>query len=185
MPDSITINTNDLNANTIAAIRERFGKDVELTIRPQLPQDRSITEESAAWALIDLLDWEGTTDDEIVAPLVERLQQLSIGEIYRFNDWLAKKLYLLDTPAHAAAWQQGEESLSVDDFLYARCAVIANGADYYTQVLAHPEEMPTEVTFEPLLYVTYRAYKQKTGEELVYVPLFNYETYGNRNAWGT
>lgn len=185
MPDSIIINTKDLDQEAIAAIQERFGMDVELTIHADTLTERSLLEDAEGWALIDLLNWqENNTEEETTAPLIARLREFPIGHIYRFNDWLAKKLYLLDTPAHAKAYLQGEEYLSVDDFLYARCAVVANGEEVYETILANPEEMPSEVTFEPLLYLAYRAYEAKTGDKMVYTPLYNYETYGNIPAWG-
>ncbi len=43
--------------------------------------------------------------------------------------------------------------------------------------------MPTEVTFEPLLYVAQSAYKAKTGQEMEYIPLYSYETYSNTTGW--
>lgn len=184
MPDSIVINTKDLNNETIQAIRERFGVNVDLTIQAVSPAQRAVLEDPAGWSLIDLLDWQQNTVEEIVAPLVAGLQKGPISDIYRFNDWLSEKLYLLDTPAHAEAYLEGDDYLSVDDFLYARCAIVAEGQEIFEAILANPAEMSAEVTFEPLLYVAYQAYELKTGEEMVYIPLYNYETYGNRSAWG-
>jgi hypothetical protein len=76
-----------------------------------------------------------------------------------------------------------ENYLSVDDFLYARCAVVANGKAFYENVLNNPSEMPTDLTFEPLLYIAMHAYKRKTGKEFMLAPAFNYETYSNKGGW--
>lgn len=46
------------------------------------------------------------------------------------------------------------------------------------------DEMPTEVTFESLLYLPQEAFMKKTGKEMVYIPPFNFETYGNKKGWG-
>lgn len=43
--------------------------------------------------------------------------------------------------------------------------------------------MSIDVTFESLLYLPQEAYEKKTGEKMVYIPLFNYETYSNRKGW--
>jgi len=71
----------------------------------------------------------------------------------------------------------------VDNFLYARCCVVANGKAYYEQVLKNPEDMPKEVTFEALLRIPGEAYQKKTGKRLVFVTTYSYETYSNREGW--
>jgi hypothetical protein len=128
--------------------------------------------EEECWALINLLDWsfEDQDEEKVVAPLVEKLQSLSIANIYQFADWLSEKLWNLDTQSHAQVFLEQDDYLSVDDF--------------YEHVLHHPAEMPAEVTFEALLYLPQEAYNRKTGKDMVYIPPFNFETYGNQKGWG-
>ena len=89
------------------------------------------------------------------------------------------------TKKHAQVFLDDPEEgyLSVDDFLYTRCAVVVNGKDFYQNVLNNPLEMPKDLTFEPLLYMTLHAYKRKTGKEFMFVPAHNYETYSNKEGW--
>lgn len=171
-----TINIKNLTPEAVKAMQDRFGNaDLEIKVH-------QVTE---CWTLIELLDWsyEDQDDDKVVAPLIDKLSSLAVAHIYQFADWLAEKLWQLDTAPHAQVFLEEDDYLSVDDFLYARCAVVANGRDLFYQVLDHPSDMPTEVTFEPLLYVAPEAFQRKTGEKMVYVPLFNYETYSNREGW--
>ena len=71
---------------------------------------------------------------------VTRLATLPLSSIYIFADKLSEKLYSLDTKANAEAYSKNEidNFLSVDGFLYARCAVIAEGKEYYETVLTDP-----------------------------------------------
>jgi hypothetical protein len=75
------------------------------------------------------------------------------------------------------------QTVSVDDFLYNRCAVVAEGKAYFEQVLSQPDLFPTEISFEPILRLTHEAYLQKTGRPFNYQPLFNIETYSNSKSW--
>jgi len=43
--------------------------------------------------------------------------------------------------------------------------------------------MPKDLTFEPILYLASKAYRQKTEQKFDYIPLFNFETYANQSAW--
>ena len=186
MGTTITINAKDLNEKAIKAIQERFG-DAELEIQVQHSTENvSHLSSDECWALIGRLDWiqEDAGDNLVIAPLLDALSELPIRNIYQFADWLSEMLWNLDTRAHAQVFLEEDEYLSVDDFLYARCAVVANGQDFYQQVLETPADMPTDVTFEALLYVPQEAFQKKTGEKMVYVPLFNYETYSNKEGWG-
>ena len=178
-----TIKSSDLNQEAINAIQERFG-DANLVINVEPNSQEDILTDENCWKFIDKLDWNAGEDSEIVSPLVIALANESIAHIYQFADWLAKKLWLLDTPVYAENLIKQDGFLSVDDFLYARCAVVANGQSFYDSIFNHPEQFPVSVTFEPLLYTPIRAYQKKTDKEMVYIPLFNYETYGNKEAWG-
>ena len=51
-------------------------------------------------------------------------------------------------------------------------------------MLAHPERIPKEFTFEPLLYLPDRAWKHKTGrDDLDYYPDTWSETFSNPDGW--
>lgn len=185
METSITINAKDLNEKAIRAIQDRFGNvDLEIRVHSKTEGGAHLSSD-ACWELIDLLDWdqEEVDEEQVMEPLISALSELPIRSIYQFADWLSEQLWNLDTRSHAQVFLEADGFLSVDDFLYARCAVVANGAEYYEQVLEHPSEMPTDITFEPLLSVPQKAFFRKTGRPMVYVPLFNYETYGNRQGW--
>ena len=57
-----------------------------------------------AWALINQLNWDKSKqegDDSIITPLINALADESLAHIYQFADWLAKKIWQLDTPVHA------------------------------------------------------------------------------------
>ena len=88
------------------------------------------------WQIIDLLDWEESGNDEaVVAPLVAHLTTLPVSFIYQFQDKLSEKRYNLDTKSHAVPFNT---PFSGNDFLYTRCAVVANGKTMYEQILADP-----------------------------------------------
>ena len=117
-------------------------------------------------------------------PLIAALVARPVAHIYQFEDFLAEKLWQLDTAAHAAPLREEADGfLSVDDFLYARCAVVANGPEYFQKILQNPLMMPADETFEPLLYAASDAFEQKTGQEFDYSPTWNYETGSNKAGW--
>ena len=142
----------------------------------------------AFWALIGLLNWSAAGDDEaVVAPLVSKLSQMSLKDIRSFEDALARKLYALDTKAHAmeigeAAFVEGGY-FSPDAFLYARCVVVVNGEKIYNTVLVDPAKFPKDMEFEPILYVAAEAFAQKTGEDFHHATEVSYETYANDDGW--
>jgi hypothetical protein len=142
------------------------------------------------WSIIALLDWSRAGDDEaVLAPAVDALAALGASAVTEFQDSLAKKLYALDTRAHARAigeWAYDEEddaSFSADTFLYARCVVVANGPRLYEYVVAHPEAMPKDMEFEALLSLAPVAYERLTGEEFDHQPEVDFETFSNRVGW--
>ena len=76
------------------------------------------------------------------------------------------------------------QHLSVDDFLYSRCGVVANGQVFFEEVLQHPERIPKEFNFEPLLYLPDEAWTLKTGQDdLDYFPETWYEMFSNAEGW--
>jgi len=69
----------------------------------------------------------------VVEPAIARLVSGSVRHIFEFADLLSEKLYALDGRKYAL--QLGEDAwspdryFSVDNFLYARCCVVANGKE--------------------------------------------------------
>jgi len=144
--------------------------------------------EDVFWRILGLLNWKKTGDDEaVVEPAVKALAQMSVRDIKRFEDLMAKKLHALDT--EAIAREIGEEAygqgkyFSVDGFLYARCVAIVNGPEFYKNVLARPKEMPKDMEFESVLYLAGTAFERKTGKEFDYSSPVSYESFSNRKGW--
>lgn len=143
------------------------------------------------WVLIDRLDWAHQgNDDLVVEPVVSDLASGPLDEIRSFQEQLARKLYALDGRAWALAigppvWLGEPDQVDVDEFLYARCAVVANGRDAYGQVLSDPSLMPTDLEFEALLYVAPAAYERLTGEEDEELDStsVSFETFSNADGW--
>ncbi len=148
-------------------------------------------DDSTFWDLIGRLDWSAEGDDErVVAPLVKALSNLPDRDIAGFADQLARRLYALDGLAWAAEsgatiWSGDVDSLSVDGFLYARLAVVANGQALYDAVLADPSKMPKDTEFESLLYVASTAYERKTGldDDGSLDSAVSFETFSNAEGW--
>ena len=142
--------------------------------------------EERFWDAIDKLEWEAHdegkgTDDDVVAPLIRHLASLSVAEIYDYDTELALKLQALDGPAYHEASKAGH---SADRFLYARCAVVANGREYYYAILNQPGDFPDDLEFQRLLYCANEAYEQKTGEEYNFLSGIIYESFFNDQLWG-
>lgn len=141
------------------------------------------------WSLIRSLDWQRTGDDDaVIAPVVEALSAKSRNGICLFEERLAFLLYQLDTRAHACGMgtevgHPEEPAVSSDAFLYARCAVVANGRVFYDSVLQHPERMPADLEFEALLRIGRMACEAKLGEPLEYETGCSFESFSNRAGW--
>jgi hypothetical protein len=147
--------------------------------------DQTQLEDELFWNLIDQLDWSKTGDDAaIIEPLIRALSELEPAQIMAFEETLAHKLWLLNTPAHALASTNGDADayLSVDGFLYDRCCVVVNGQAFYEEVLAKPEQFPVGFEFGALLNVAAAAYLQRSGEEMPRKHAI-YETFSNVIAW--
>ncbi len=175
----------ELDTKFVEDLKHQFASsDVEIHIVDKPTNHPTLTTDDF-WAIIEQLDWTKEGDDAaVVEPVIELLKNRPLAHIYRFADILSDKLWHLDTSNHAQVFLNDPEDgyFSVDDFLYTRCAVVANGKDFYQNVLNNPSEMPTDLTFEPLLYVALHAYKRKTGKEFMFIPALNYETYSNNKA---
>ena len=83
------------------------------------------------------------------------------------------------------SYKDERQYFSSDIFLYARCAVIAKGAQVFNSVLNQPKTMLKNETFEQLLDLASQAYKQKTGKQFDYIPAYIYETFANAEGWGS
>ncbi len=187
MTTIVTVNVEDIDTQFVENLKRDFAHAaVEIRLQEQPDRSAAFTE-ADFWQAIGLMDWskEGN-DEQVVEPLISFLTEQPLSHIYRFADMLSQKLWNLDTYAHATIFldDPAEEGyLSVDDFLYTRCAVVANGLEYYEKVLKNPHLMPPDLTFEPLLYVALKAYKRKTGKNFIPVSAYHYETYSNKNGW--
>lgn len=186
MANVLKINARNLSEAVVRDIKEHYG-DAELEIRVhESSETTSVLDEDAFWALIALLDWTKAEDDDLVAgPLVEALSNLPVAKIYQFYDRLSEQLWQLDTRAHADAMMRNEPDgyFSADEFLYARCCVVANGQTTYQQVLTDPSSFPISLTFEALLYIAGDAYQRKTTRRFTAIPAKPVETGSNQEGW--
>lgn len=157
----------------------------------QYPAQTSMNEQRF-WEIIALLDWNKESDDDILAPAVKALSTHSELDIRQFSEILARKLYELDGERFAKelspenAWNETGEvgHFSVDVFLYARCCVVANGREFFEEVLNDPTKMPKGYDFEALLYMPHAAWKLQTGQEDYFQYTdFWYETFSNPEGW--
>ena len=183
------IKLKDLNTDFIEQLRaESKGDDVEVAIWLPGKPDPAALPENAFWEIIELLDWEQGKADEVIRPAVTHLSQLSASAIQAFQDWLSEKLYMLDGEQYAAhcgenAYRGPGHSFSADEFLYARCYVVAQGKGFFEKVLNNPEAMPKDLSFEALLRIASQAYKMKTGASFDYQPAYIIETFANSRGW--
>jgi uncharacterized protein DUF4240 len=186
MTTVLNVNLNDLSSQFISDLKQKFGKtaEVEIRLRDTSPAD-DLFSEADFWRIIECIDWSKKNSKDKLAPAIKLLSEMPVVNIYLFADKLAEKLFLLDTRQHGDAYlaHEGDDYLSVDDFLYVRCAVVAEGKDYYEDVLKNPSELTSEISFEPLLNLADHAYKQKIGKQFDYYPARSYETFSNKEGW--
>ena len=132
---------NELNTQFVANLKQKFSESKHIQVHLT---DNNISEallsENNFWEIIDLIDWKKKSHTKQLEKAVTQLATLPLSSIYIFADKLSEKLYSLDTKANAEAYSKNEidNFLSVDGFLYARCAVIAEGKEYYETVLTDP-----------------------------------------------
>ncbi len=137
------------------------------------------------WDVIHALDWSKEGDDAaVLATAIAQLSQFPEADLLDFYDWFAGQLYHLDGRDYAEASVAEDESLSADLFLYARCAVLANGRTFYERVRANPALFPKDLYFDALLRLPEAAYEQRTGQPLPRAPKYIYETGFNVEGWG-
>lgn len=175
------------NPEIIKDLQEKF-PNANLRIEVNKKAAPNVLTEERFWEIISLFDWTDDEDnDRVLAPALTALADSPIHHIYLFADILAAKLFSLD--AQIFAENIGEDAytpdkyFSVDNFLYARCCVIANGKEMYEGVLKNPTLMPKDLTFESLLYLASDAYFKKTGKEFEYLSTIPIETYSNKAGW--
>lgn len=77
----------------------------------------------------------------------------------------------------------GDDYISSDGFLYSRCVVVANGREFFEDVLADPPKFPAEMWFESLLYLARHAYEQRTGQPLDAGHELSWESFSNTDGW--
>lgn len=188
MHTAIKVPLRSLNPALVQDWQEKY-PNAEVSVVLHHDPNQAPLSEKRFWEIIALLDWskEGN-DNAVIEAAVEVLAKSPVRHIYEFEDILSEKLYLLDGIAFARnigenACKSDDEYFSVDGFLYDRCCVVANGREFYEQVLKVPTEMPKDLSFGALLRVAHEAFKRKTDKNMDYVPAFNYETYSNIEGW--
>ena len=187
MTAKIKINIADLTPQFIQEIKEKYGnRELEINVNP--PNKLDHLKEPLFWEIISTLDWTKKGDNKaVLSPAIKKLAAQPIRFIYQFQDILAQKLFLLDGKKYAQ--NIGSEAyledkyFSVDQFLYARCCVVANGQSAFDAILANPTWMPKDLTFEPILSLAAKAFELKMGKPFKYFHTFNYETYSNEKGW--
>jgi hypothetical protein len=141
------------------------------------------------WSIISLLDWSKTGNDEqVLEPAVQLLAMMTEEQIFGFEDKLAERLHDLDRKDVAknigiGAWSGPNQPFSPDEFLYARCCVVANGRQVYASVLADPTKTPKDCEFEALLTLARKAFERRTGQSWDYVSPIDYESFANVEGW--
>ncbi len=187
MSTAIRLPLRTINAEVIKDLQEKY-PDAEISVDVHQDPQLAPLSEARFWEVIALLDWskEGE-DDAVLETALTHLAAAPVRHIFEFADILSEKLYALDARAYAEhigedAWSP-DRYFSVDNFLYARACVVANGKEVYENVLQNPALMPKDITFEALLYLPSDAYERKTGKKLDYVPTFPIETYSNKAGW--
>lgn len=186
MTTVLNVSLSDLSSQFISDLKQKFDKatEVEIRLRDKSPADDLFSEDDF-WRIVDKIDWSKKGGENKIAPAVKALAKMPVAGICLFADKLSEKLFQLDTRAHANTYAANEPNnfVSADDFLYARCAVIAEGKDYYEKVLNDPTQMPEDIVFEPLLYLADDAFEAKMNVPFNYVPTCNYETQSNKSGW--
>lgn len=151
--------------------------------------ERQRFSEQDFWNLLAQLDWSKLgNDDAVIEPVVSSLSSYCEAEICIFLDVMSEKLHGLDAEKFARhigrnSYKGKDRNFSRQWFLGARCCVIANGHDYYEEVLADPSQMPQDLEFEALLSIPAKAYERKVGGKFKYKPKLGYETFANKSGW--
>ncbi len=191
MHTAIKMPLQSLNPVLVRDLQERYPSAQLHIVVETPPAGAGLMTEDCFWDIIAQLDWSKEANKDIIAPAALALSQYSEQDIRQFSEMLARKLYNLDGERFAKemapeeAYSEAEDAyFSVDIFLYARCCVIANGREYYEQVLQDPSQMIKGYTFESLLYLDCEAWKIKTGQDDYFqYTEYWYETFSNPEGW--
>ena len=186
MTTTLRVNLRDINLQFFKDLEEKAGASAQVEIKVESREHgEGLFTEEQFWQLIELFDWKQKTRADIVLPAVTALSKMPVSAIYLFEDSLSKKLFDIDTKEHAAAYMnhQTDDYFSADDFLYVRCAAVAEGREYYEKIKNNPSELSSDIDFEHILSIAADAYKIKTGRVFEYSPLYNYETKSNKGKW--
>lgn len=187
MTTTIKLPLRSLNVEKVRDLQEKY-PEAEISVDLNHDRHHASLSESGFWHIISLLDWTKAGDDEaVLRPALRFLTEGSVRHIFDFADILSEKLFALDGRIYAqhignAAWTR-DKYFSVDNFLYVRACVVANGEQVFNQVLNNPSEMPKDITFEALIYLPSDAYELKMGKPYHYSPAFPIETYSNKDHW--
>lgn len=173
----------------VQALKDEYPNAI-FRVESDFPSTAIPMDEDQFWSIIALLDWNKDQEDDILEPAIHALSQLSDESIFGFHELLNQKLFALDARKYAEHLGSNRFApaegnfFSVDDFLYSRCGVIANGRQFFGEVLEVPTLIPKEFTFESLLYVPEKAWEAKhLNVEYDYFPETSYETFSNMEGW--
>ena len=157
------LSVDSLTNNFLETLKEQY-PHAQLDIRVETTTTFEGLTEKEFWKIIACFDWSDSENDKsVIEKAIQVLSEKPVRFIYEFQDILSEKLFALDTLAHAEntgdnAWEGGNADFSADEFLYARCCVVANGKDFYKKVLHQPDLMPKDLTFESLLSLASKSY---------------------------
>jgi hypothetical protein len=180
---------NDREALEAEVQADRLARDEVERQKALAQHPKRMMAESDFWAVIGLLDWSKTGNDEaVIAPAINALAKQSKPSIRGFSERLAYCLYCLDTSEHARnigseSYVDDQTHFSEDWFLYVRCAALANGKDFYEKARTNPQSMPKDLEFEALLSVSSAAWEAKTGDDFDYETGCSYESFSNLAGW--
>jgi hypothetical protein len=157
-------------------------------IRNRHHKPKAMLNDDLFWSLVALVNPLGASEEAMIGACVERLAQLPLDQIQRFEESMSYKLYQLDTREHArnigiGAFSNKDVHFSADNFLYARCAAVASGRRCYERALKNPAAMPRNMEMEALLSIAGTAYELRSGRSMDYLTGCSYETFSNRRGW--
>jgi len=180
--------------NTTGTEEER---EIRIIDEESFDLDEIVADERFFWDIIASLNITHTVGYEgywqrdynfVIHPLIAILSNLSDREIFTFHETLSTLLFNIDCPelAYESAALSGRDWVSASSFLFARAAVIANGEEYYTQVLGRETPINDDLWFETILYVAMEAWGLKHGRDWLEFPFFasvSYESGSNFELW--
>lgn len=188
LPETITLNntkTQNGQGLVLGNIYNYYYSDQELHKENEVLNQKNHLQDKASKIFLanELFFWQIVElSGEDYQQAITILAQKSLSFILAFEDFIARKLYDLDKKTLAEQIYP-EGNLSKDDFLYVRCYSLSQGKVYFEKVLTG--EIPMlNLTFEPLLSLSEKAFFRKTSNEF---PIFrtsvSYETGSNREEW--